>query len=725
MIGREWYYYFLPGAVAALLAIWLLYERLRPASAASPASAAAAEEPRAEGAADVVAAEPTAVAPAPMSGAAEAKSSATAPARSVGGTTVARLAKGHVVLTPTEKSADEGAAGEGAETVEGFVTSVKDMSDGPGEPKTDFRPCEVYFTDSVKACDENEFKYHVAYYEEKLNKINTAVSARGGVPNDAENDLILKYTRMIKDYQKFPNAQFCKLKMPNWEQRTADKQAPIISKTDRNDNRGPVEHWAYCWRNHATTTPAGLAKTGMLIDQVGGKPTGVTFSGAFYVRGKFDESISPAGAVKTYCHESSGAVPEYKIKTALVIRNALKGPRQTKYVKNNADAPVRDWDSDTYFRDQLFRENAATTGNRDVVTAQALVRAVRLVKIAKDPCGRVVEHYSTSARVQFTANIQLASTTLGSGDDYLAGRTTDLTARISSHKATALGKRKEIAGFDIDLRQLETSLANNKTLQSQSQSRLAQRKTDLENCRKNPPWVDSLVVRLYPEANYGGGVGRYPPGRHERINATASSLIVGKGVDVFLYAPQYRNWTHHYAVRVGHCSRPWWLFGHCQWSYTYEARSEPRSERIADHQIRINGPADIPDLAKSHSNFNNSIYMIDVTQTAAGRLIDRCETELNNYNSENNTYTNKSLDVINDTNKVNDMKAKIAGLWAEVNRYDREVKMMESRYADMREAMRSGIERLLSEGKLNLMIDDDAAEKYKYLSYDESYIMEL
>jgi len=117
--------------------------------------------------------------------------------------------------------------------------------------------------------------------------------------------------------------------------------------------------------------------------------------------------------------------------------------------------------------------------------------------------------------------------------------------------------------------------------------------------------------------------------------------------------------------------------------------------------------------------------MIDVYQTAAGRLIDRCETELNNYNSENNTYTNKSLDVINDTNKVNDMKAKIAGLWAEVNRYDREVKMMESRYADMREAMRSGIERLLSEGKLNLMIDDDAAEKYKYLSYDESYIMEL
>jgi hypothetical protein len=530
---------------------------------------------------------------------------------------------------------------------------------------------------------------------------------------------------MINDYAKFPNAQYCKLKMPNWQQRTTDKQPPIISRSARNDHRGPVEHWAYCWRNHATTTPTDLAKTGMLIDQVGGRPSGVTFNGTFYVRGKFDESISPVGAVKTYCHESNGAVPEYKIGTALVIQNALKGPRQTKYVKNNANSAVRDWDSDTYFRDQLFRETAVRKDTRDVVTAQALVRAVRLVKLAKDPCGRIVEHYSTTARVQFTESIPLASTMLGSGDDYLAGRTTDLTARISSHKATALAKRIQIGGLNFELQKLETNLTNKKTLQTQSESRLAQRKTELDNCRRNPPWLDSLVVRLYSDNNYGGFVNRYPPGVHGYLNATTSSLIVGKGVDVFLYGLRYKTVPQYYVERVGHCSRPWYLFGNCSWSYTYEQRSRSITVRDNDATMTIKGPAEIPNIGQSYSGWDNTIYFIGVAQTAAGKLIDRCETQLNNYNSENTTYTNSVLAVTQATNQVNDMKAKIAGLWAEVNRYDREVKMMQSRYSEMREAMRSGIERLLSEAKLNLMIDNDAAEKYKYLSYDESYIIEL
>jgi len=689
MIGREWYYYFLPGAIAALLVIWLLYARLRSAASAAPAPAAAAEAPEPS-------AEPAQSAPAAEKPrATEQMSSApAAPARSAGETTVARLAKGHVVVTPTEEGADGGADG-GSETVEGFVTSVKDMANGPGAPKTDFRPCEVYFTDNVKTCDGNEYKYHVSYYEEKLKKIRAAVRARGGVPTDAENDLIIKYTSMIKDYAKFPNTQYCKLTMPNWQQRTADKQPPIVSRSERNKDRGPVEHWAYCWRNNGTTTPAGLAKTGMLIDQVGGRPAGVTFNGNFYVRGKFDESISPAGAVKTYCHESSGAVPEYKIRTALVIRNALKGPRQTKYVINNADAPVRDWDSDTYFRDQLFKEEAVTTGSREVVTAKALVRAIRLVKLAKDPCDRIVEHYATSARVQFTANIHLASTTLGSGDDYLAGRTTDLAARISSYKATALTKRDRIAVLDKELVQLRISLAENIRLRNASYGPLSQKLSELYQCLWRPPWPEELIARIYEHPDYSGRENALTPGNYENIwkntggnfpNDGLSAYKVGKGVDLLLYTD----------------------LGHSGWL------------------LYKSGPANSANIWHTDGKWwDNKVSSVKVIYNAYGASIDRCAGPRAAYYSARNTTTDYENRVTKDTNRINDIVREIASLWAEVNKYDREVRMMEQRRTEMREAMRSGIERLLSEGKLNLMIDDDAAEKYKYLSYDESYVIEI
>ena len=689
MIGREWYYYFLPGAIAALLVIWLLYARLRSAASAAPAPAAAAEAPEPS-------AEPAQSAPAAEKpSATEQMSSApAAPARSAGETTVARLAKGHVVVTPTEEGADGGADG-GSETVEGFVTSVADMTDGPGAPKTDFRPCEVYFTDNVKTCDGNEYKYHVSYYEEKLKKIRAAVRARGGVPTGAENNLIIKYTRMIKDYAKFPNAQYCKLTMPNWQQRTADKQPPIVSRSERNKDRGPVEHWAYCWRNNGTTTPADLAKTGMLIDQVGGRPAGVTFNGNFYVRGKFDESISPAGAVKTYCHESSGAVPEYKIKTALVIRNALKGPRQTKYVRDGADSAVRDWDSDTYFREQLFRETAVTTGSREVVTAKPLVRAVRLVKTAKDPCDRVVEHYATTARAQFTAGIQLASTTLGSGDDYLAGRTTDLAPRISSYKATALTKRERIAALERELAQLRISLANNTRLRNASYGPRNQKLNEWQRCTRDPPWPDELTVNIYEHPNYQGRNTRLAPGRYYNIwantggyfpNDGLSALRIGKGVNVVLY--------EHL-----------WFGG---------------------SGVGLNGPRNISNIWPEVARFwDNRMSSMVIDYNAFGRNFDRCAGPRAAYMSARDTTADYENRVTRDQNRINDIVREIANLWAEVNKYDREVKMMEQRYAEMREAMRSGIERLLSEAKLELMIDDDAAEKYKYLSYDESYIAEL
>jgi hypothetical protein len=700
MAGREWYYYFLTGGTALLLVVWLLYEYLKAGAADATDTAAATESDgsseTSEGDA-VSAAQPSAPEPSAQESAqksAQANEPAASPARALGASAVAASAKRHVVVTPIIGGpAGEPAAAEG-DVVEGFVTSARDMADGPGAPRTDFRPCEVYFTDNVKTCDGGEYKYHAAYYEEKLRKVNAAVRSGGGAPTKAQNNLILKYTRMIADYKKFPNAQYCKLPMVNWQQRTADKQPPILSRSERNKDRGPVEHWAYCWRNNATTSPAGLDKTGMIIDRIGGKPAGATFSGTFYVRGKFDESISPAGAVKTYCYESRGAVPEYAIKTALVIQNALKGPRKTKYFRNNAAASVADWDSDTYFREQLFSEKAQRSGSREVVTATPLLRAIRLAKLAKDPCGRIVEQYSTTARVQFTAGIQLAITTFGSGDDYLAGTTTDLAARIITHNATIGNKRSRIATLEAELAQLRIRLAQNTKKMNDGRSTMNAALNSLRACERNPPWHDFYVV-VYEHPNYSGRASVFWAGNYGNIWANSggwfpndglSSYIVGRAVNVTFYEHVY--------------------FG-----------GSALTKKGATSSTNI-WPSD-------GRWWDNRVSSLRVSYNAYGKRGDPCADQRDAYYSAVNNFNNYSNLVANDKNQIARVMQEIAGLWAEISKYEREIKMMEQRRSEMREAMRSGIERLLSEAKLELKIDDDAAEMYKYLSYDESYIMEL
>lgn len=62
---------------------------------------------------------------------------------------------------------------------------------------------------------------------------------------------------------------------------------------------------------------------------------------------------------------------------------------------------------------------------------------------------------------------------------------------------------------------------------------------------------------------------------------------------------------------------------------------------------------------------------------------------------------------------------------ATLRRLQREHALMVQRRNDMRAAMLAGIRRQLAENRLELIIDGDEEEKYKYTSHDDSYIMEI
>ena len=450
MIGREWYYYFLPGGVVLLLVLWFLYRRGDLGGFAEPVGASGATATEGE----------AFTAPRPLAATRSADGTAAA--------AVARAGRRHVVVAASSGEGEgdgdgdgdgegEGAGGDADPSaalagMEGFSV-IDDMTQGPGAPPRDFRPCDVYFTDNLKICNTNEFRYNVAYYTQKLSEVRAAVKARGGAPTKRQNDLILKYSRIISDYAKLPNAQFCKLSLPNWQQRTTEKQQPIISKTERNKDRGPTEHWAYCWRDSRTTNAVGLAKTGMIIDKIGGKPAGANFGGVFYVRGKFDENITKEQAIKTYCHESAGKVPLYPMKTAIAIENVIKGPRKTRYYRNNRLSGIARADVDTYFRDQLFQESVSRAGVYENAVANPRPRSVRLVKTARDPCGRVIDHYSTIATARFTEAIPLASTQINGADAYLRGTTVQV-------EATLRARENLLAQYNRELRDINNTLAH-------------------------------------------------------------------------------------------------------------------------------------------------------------------------------------------------------------------------------------------------------------------------
>lgn len=102
-----------------------------------------------------------------------------------------------------------------------------------------------------------------------------------------------------------------------------------------------------------------------------------------------------------------------------------------------------------------------------------------------------------------------------------------------------------------------------------------------------------------------------------------------------------------------------------------------------------------------------------------------CPSERDAYNDAVDRQAKQLGEVRNLARQLNNTIREINGLSGEVRRYERELALMRERHRGMRDGMVNGINRLLAEGKFELLIDDEAEEKYKYLSYDETYVAEL
>lgn len=370
--------------------------------------------------------------------------------------------------------------------------AVASMMETPGAANTNdgigtWRPCEVYFTDHMKTCDANEFRYHPVYYEKKLADVRKAVAARGGTPTAEQNDLILRYTRILEDYKKFPQNQHCKVSLPNWKVRVTEPDTPFISKNLHNAERGAPSDWAFCWRRN--DDPDLIRETGMIVQEKGGNLEGKDIDGVYHVRGTFDEDISRDGVLQTYCTETSEAVREYKIKSAIVVEDA-PGARTIRFYKKGAPTELTEADVNRYFRDQLFRMTLGETrqGNRRIgrAVAQPQLRSFRLVKLMKDPCDRTVEHYDTMATVEFGSDIELASTILGQGNDYLHGLIPTLEQRVGEHD-DLIKKLRDI--IDDLLKQRRDKLSRLSQLKANLKKAVKDReeaRKKLKECLTNP-----------------------------------------------------------------------------------------------------------------------------------------------------------------------------------------------------------------------------------------------
>lgn len=102
-----------------------------------------------------------------------------------------------------------------------------------------------------------------------------------------------------------------------------------------------------------------------------------------------------------------------------------------------------------------------------------------------------------------------------------------------------------------------------------------------------------------------------------------------------------------------------------------------------------------------------------------------CTNERSSYYDAVNRQNAQYAQVNNVFNQIYHTLREITDLSGEVRKYEREIALMRERHRGMRDGMVNGINRLLAEGKFELLIDDEAEEKYKYLSYDETYVAEL
>ena len=103
----------------------------------------------------------------------------------------------------------------------------------------------------------------------------------------------------------------------------------------------------------------------------------------------------------------------------------------------------------------------------------------------------------------------------------------------------------------------------------------------------------------------------------------------------------------------------------------------------------------------------------------------RCNGPRNDYNNAVNNRRNYG-NLVGDYNRaINATVVRRTQKQAQISQMSREVNLLRARSNEMRESMRRGVVDLMERNKFVVDIPNDAQQKFAFLSYNDSYVVEL
>lgn len=102
-----------------------------------------------------------------------------------------------------------------------------------------------------------------------------------------------------------------------------------------------------------------------------------------------------------------------------------------------------------------------------------------------------------------------------------------------------------------------------------------------------------------------------------------------------------------------------------------------------------------------------------------------CRAETDALNAAQKRITDLEREIDQTLREIRSLNEQIKGRYAERHAAETRRTLLRHRIAQMREALRLGIIRLMRERRVNVTIPNEDTEKYAYLSYNRNYIIEI
>jgi hypothetical protein len=306
------------------------------------------------------------------------------------------------------------------------VADKQDLSlntyDVPKPDANGLRPCTVYFTDRINACNSGEMRFNRNYYSEKVQDIKNAINARNGEPMPDELEKLSLLNKMVAAYDALPYKKICKTEIPNWYE-LADANKPPLGTILRNDERNPADQWGFCFKRNGSAKDVENTKLQVEKDDKG-KLQGTTIGGAFYLRGKFpDFGVSTVQSI--YCKETADVKP-YVFQDGFKIENARAAKPVYKIYRDGVIATIDQSIIDRFFTNIMFQEMVTNENGHEITAMVPQPQIMPCRKLYNDLCGRWVVEYSGKVNIRFRDRIIQKRIKYNIDQDHLLGSAQDL-----------------------------------------------------------------------------------------------------------------------------------------------------------------------------------------------------------------------------------------------------------------------------------------------------------